>query len=436
MLIGFTFKNFASFYNENALSMRSSADKKFSTLNTKETKYGRLIKSAFIFGANGSGKSNLVRAIDCMKSIVVAEHPGVQSVLIANIDFFKLSNVSEAMPSLFEVEFISNGMVYQYGFEILNREVCREYLYRKTKRKTLVFARVSPDFKDISLSSSMDNVKHLVQNTRRDTLFLCWANAGNNEIAMVVYNWFASIRIFDNATLAPSDTIEYLKENSDGKNKVLRLLQTADSSILDFSVETSENKEQSELATASQQVALKKVFGKNILPVPIMVRNIDLKLSRNYYNEKWERVGTFDIPAFIESAGTRKLFEIAGPIIRALENGSVVFVDEVDSRLHPMLVRFLVMMFNSISNNQKGAQLICATHDLLLLGDDIRRDQIYFTEKDEFGISSLYSLADFKGVRKDGKFLKQYLLGAFGATPKLREYCVAKMPIGANYGYA
>jgi len=416
MLIGFTFKNFMSFYGENIFTMKASADTKFYELNTVKTEYGRLIKSAFVFGANGSGKSNFIKAIDYMKSIVLAEL-SLQSKMVAGINNFIFSEIANETPSIFEVEFIADGLVYEYGFELLNGEVNKEYLYKKTKRMTPVFIRTSPDFKDISLSKDMDSVKGLTKNTRRDTLFLYWANGGNNEMAMTVYRWFESIQIFDTEDTIRllSATIEYLEENSGGKNSVLDLLQKADVNILDFDIELSEENK-------FINKALKKSVAEKIPPV----RSVNLVTKHHFYNEKWEKSGIVSTPVSFESAGTRKLFEIAGPVIRALETGSVVFIDELDSQLHPILVRFLVMMFNSISKNPKNAQLICNTHDVLLLDEDIRRDQVYFTEKDEYGVSKLYSLTDFKGVRKESKLLKQYLLGAFGATPKLKDYFTAK----------
>jgi AAA15 family ATPase/GTPase len=419
MLIGFTFKNFMSFFGENIFTMKSSADTKFRELNTIKTKYGELIKSAFVLGANGSGKSNFIKAIDYMKNIVLAEL-NLQSKIITNIDNFIFSEISNETSSLFEVEFIADGMVYEYGFELLNGEVNKEYLHKKDKRMTPVFTRTSPDFNDIALSKDMDNVKDLIKNTRRDTLFLYWANGGNNEMAMTVCRWFENIQVFDTEDINRllSATIEYLEETKDGKNNVLNLLQKADVNMLDFEVELSEENEQNKFMNK----ALKKSFAEKMLPI----RTVSLTTKHHVYNKDWEKTGIISTPMFFESAGTRKLFEIAGPIINALENGNVVFIDEIDSRLHPMLVRFLVMMFNSISKNPHDAQLICNTHDVLLLDEDIRRDQIYFTEKDEYGVSKLYSLTDFKGVRKESKLLKQYLLGAFGATPRLQDYFTPK----------
>ena len=404
-----------SFYGDNIFTMKSNADNKFRELNTANTQYGELIKSAFVFGANGSGKSNFIRAIDYMKKVVLSELSN-QSRMIVDIENFIFSDASDDIPSVFEVEFISDGLLYEYGFELLHGEVNKEFLYKKTKRKTPVFNRTSPDFKDIALSKDMDNVKELTKNTRRDTLFLYWANGGNNEMAMSVYRWFEKLKIFDmedtNRLLAA--TINYLENNKHGKDNVLNLLQKADTNILDFNFELTEENEQNEFINK----ALKKSYAEKMQPI----RTVSVTTKHNYYDANWNQINELNTPVFFESAGTKKLFEIAGPIINALDHGSVVFIDEIDSRLHPMLVRFLVMMFNSISMNPKNAQLVCSTHDVLLLDEDIRRDQVYFTEKDEYGVSKLYALSDFKGVRKESKLLKQYLLGAFGATPKLQDY--------------
>jgi hypothetical protein len=416
MLIGFSFRNFASFYDENIFTMIASADTKFHKLNTVNTKYGDLLKSAFLFGANGSGKSNFIYAVEYMKTLVLAELR-TQSKMMSDINKFLFSENSDKVSSLFEVEFISNDVVYVYNFEILNGEVNSENLYKKTQRKTPVFTRTSPDFKDISLTKDMDNVKELTQNTRRDTLFLYWANGGNNEIAMRVYRWFEKMQIFNTKDMRPSvdDTVLYMDKNKAGKANVLDLLQKADINIVDFHIKNPDH-----------AAYVKK---SNNLVLVSSADSYSIAILHNFYDENWQKSKGLFTSFDIESAGTVKLFEIAGPIINALENGNVIFIDEIDSRLHPMLVRFLVMMFNSIGKNQKNAQLICNTHDILLLDEEIRRDQIYFADKDEYGRSTLYSLTDFKGVRKDSKLLKQYLLGVYGATPKLKEYFPKKTEV-------
>ena len=424
MLIGFTFKNFMSFYDENTFSMRSSGDKKFCDLNTFPAVGGDLTKSALVFGANASGKTNFIRAMAYMKNIALADL-NLQSKMISAALPFMFSKDSEQVPSSFEVAFIANGVQYEYGFELLGGEVQKEYLYRKERRKTEVFSRTSPKFEDIKLSKYMENVKDLVKNTRRNNLFLYWANGGNNEIAMDVCRWFESIQIFDadDTRSGLAATISYLEEDKGGKPNVLNLFQKADSTILDFAYELIEDTEHSEF--------INKVFKKSYASQIPPTKSIDLQIKRRLYDKGWKPIGNVETGMDFESAGTKKLFEVVGPIVKALESGSVVFVDEIDAKLHPMLVRFLVMLFNSIDKNPNNAQLICNTHNALLLEEDLRRDQIYFVEKNECGVSELYALTDFKGVRKDSKLLKQYLVGAFGATPKLQNYFPVKLREGA-----
>lgn len=405
MLIGFSFANFMSFYEENIFTMKASSDTKYSELNTVQTNYGELIKSAFVFGANGSGKSNFIKAIAYMKNLVLADLNSQSKMMSAK--YFAFHELAIKKPTAFEVVFITNNIMYEYGFEIQDGKVNKEYLYeKKAKRKKSIFMRISPDFNDISLSKEMANVQNLTQNTRQDTLFLYWANGGNNKTAMDVYHWFEKIEIFDTNNITSYPTVEYLlSKNDDGKDNILNLLKTADTHILDFDLSVS--------------TPTKSAFDDSEL-VP------DIKTKHHFYNKDWETSGTLTWSIDFESSGTQKLFDLSGPVIDALEQGKVIFIDEIDSRLHPLLVRFLVMMFNSISKNINDAQLICNTHDLLLLDEDIRRDQIYFTEKNEYGISQLYALTDFKGVRKESKLLRQYLAGLFGATPNIKEYLTFK----------
>jgi len=403
MLIGFSFKNFMSFYDENVFTMKATSDTKFSELNTIGSNYGELIKSAFIFGANGSGKTNFIQAISYMKNIVLADL-NLQSKMM-RVKNFAFHELAKKVPSAFEVAFIADDMMYEYGFELLGGKVNKEYLYeKKGKRKMPVFMRTSPDFNDITLSKEMSNVKNLTQNTREDTLFLYWASGGNNKIAMRVYHWFENIKIFDTNEITNYSTIKYLETKENSKESILKLLQTADTHILDFDVSLSERAR-----------SMMEDFEVDVFPDMI-------KTKHHVYNEEWKAAGTLSWSIDSESSGTQKLFDLAGPIIDALEKGQVIFIDEIDSRLHPLLVRFLVTMFNSISKNPQDAQLICNTHDVLLLDEDIRRDQIYFTEKNECGVSQLYALTDFKGVRKDSKLLRQYLAGLFGATPNIKEH--------------
>lgn len=418
MLVGFTFENFASFYNNTEFAMTVSGnDSRYKELNTFSTPHGELLKSCFMYGANGSGKTNFINALAFMKFIVTSELD-VQSRIISKPNYFLFNNASKDKPTSFSIAFIVDDILYDYGFSILNNKIINEYLDKKDKRTVNVFTRCGSTFDTIKIhSKDFKNVEHVIKNTREDVLFLSWANFCNNEMAMKIYKWFDSIQIFDadDTNQLLSATVNYMEEHENGKNDIVELMNKLGIPIDDFKMEIT-NSQMSEALMSALKKSYKEKF-KNIMNV----KDIDLKVKQKVYDENWENYTESDFGFELESAGTRKLFEIAGPIISAINNGSVVLIDELDARLHPSLVRHLVMTFNSISQNPNHAQLICNTHDVTLLDEDIRRDQIYFLEKDEYGVSKLYSLCDFKGIRKDSKILKQYLLGVYGALPNIKQ---------------
>lgn len=418
MLVGFTFENFASFYNNTEFAMTVSGnDSRYKELNTFSTPHGELLKSCFMYGANGSGKTNFIDALAFMKYIVTSELD-VQSRIISKPNYFLFNNASKDKPTSFSIAFIIDGILYDYGFSVLNNKIINEYLDKKDKRTVNVFTRSGSNFETIKINSKeFKNVEHVIKNTREDVLFLSWANFCNNEMAMKIYKWFDSIQIFDadDTNQLLSVTVNYMEEHENGKKDIVELMNKLGIPIDDFEIEITDS-QMGETLMAALKKSYKEKF-KNIMNV----KNIDLKIKQKVYDKDWDNYKMSDFGFKLESAGTRKLFEIAGPIISAINNGSVVLIDELDARLHPSLVRHLVMMFNSLSQNPNNAQLICNTHDVTLLDEDIRRDQIYFLEKDEYGVSKLYSLCDFRGIRKDSKILKQYLLGVYGALPNIKD---------------
>ena len=418
MLVGFTFENFASFYNNTEFAMTVSGnDSRYKELNTFSTPHGELLKSCFMYGANGSGKTNFIDALAFMKYIVTSELD-VQSRIISKPNHFLFNNASKDKPTSFSIAFIIDGILYDYGFSVLNNKIINEYLDKKDKRTVNVFTRSGSNFETIKINSKeFKNVEHVIKNTREDVLFLSWANFCNNEMAMKIYKWFDSIQIFDadDTHQLLSVTVNYMEEHENGKKDIVDLMNKLGIPIDDFEIEITDS-QMSETLMAALKKSYKEKF-KSIMNV----KNIDLKIKQKVYDKDWDNYTMSDFGFELESAGTKKLFEIAGPIISAINNGSVVLIDELDARLHPALVRHLVMMFNSLSHNPNNAQLICNTHDVTLLDEDIRRDQIYFLEKDEYGVSKLYSLCDFRGIRKDSKILKQYLLGVYGALPNIKD---------------
>ena len=379
MLIGFTIQNFRSFLEETSLSMIATSDKEHRAFNVISTSHDDLLKNILVYGANASGKSNLIHALYYMQKMV-GSSMDVQTEHIKNCQPFTFREGAKSLPTKFEISFLLEGVVYDYGFDILNGQISREYLYKKDKRRTLVFERTAPVYDSIRLTPDMADVEPLKKNVRGDVLFLTWAAYANNKLAIQIVNWISNKLVIFN-----SDT----QKATNGKNSInefmMNFVKKADGDIIGMKYSSNE-----------------------------------LLSSHNMYNQDWNKTKTVDVPfANYSSDGTKRMYELSDAFNKALAGSSVIVIDEMDLHLHPALVRHLITLINSIENNPNNAQLICTTHDVLLLDEDIRRDQIWFVDKDEHSVSNLYSLSDFKDVRKNSDILKRYLLGVYGAVPDL-----------------
>lgn len=418
MLLGFSFENFASFYHETIFSMLASKKDEFLDLNTIDTSHGRLLKSALIFGPNGSGKTNWVKALNFMQDMVFT------SVIDKNIlkrnENFKFFDSSYSQPTSFEISFIQNGIAYEYGFKILKDEIIEEWLNKKAKRTVPIFYRNNSDWNSIELRGSMKKAEKIKKFTRKDSLFLTTAAMFNIDVAEEILNWFSNLYILVDDFGSPKLTVDYIQEDIDNKAKVLNQLKIADIGIEDFDIQIRELDVDNDLKEKLIQSAQKNLSLNSMDKFKVKRKAVDLKTKHHVYDE--DKKIAYDIElSFLkyQSKGTIKFFELLGPILDVLENGKVLVVDEIDSRLHCGIVEYILEMFNSIDKNSKNGQLICNTHNVLLLDEDIRRDQIWFIQKDNYGESELYSLDDFKDVRKDDPKLKKYLLGVYGAIPNM-----------------
>lgn len=418
MLYGFTCKNYASYNEETIFSMEASKIKDYDDINTIITDHGKILKSAFIYGANGGGKSNLIKGMDCMRSLVMqsVRYPGILRIN----EPFRFKNISKELPTTFEICFIIDGTLYTYGFDIYKNTISKEWLYKKVKRETVLFERTSPNYEDIKLNGEFKSAENIKQHTRTDALFLTTAGMLNISIANEIINWFLKLKILMNSSSDYNhSTIEYIEERPEIKDIILDYLRKADIGIdgIDYDIENVDIDEN------EREKILNKFRSSNNIDIDstqinILAKKVEINTKHNIYNEEKEVVGEEQLPfAKYQSEGTKKLFALLGPILKSLYEGEVLIIDEIDSKLHPSIVRFIIAMFNSIDKNKYNGQLICNTHDVMLLQEDIRRDQVWFVEKNRYGESELYSLSDFKGVRKNDSILKKYLLGVYGAIP-------------------
>jgi len=391
----FKFGNFRSFKEEEVLSLEAMNQKRpeLDCFNIKEVGKDRILKTSVIYGHNSFGKSNIFKALSTMKKIIrKCTNPDYK----IEVDNFKLDNQSRDLPSTFELTFINNMITYRYGFEVLKDKIIKEWLYKKNVREVSIFQRETSENSSIELNTSYNKLKKYIQFTRENELFLS-SMIKNNEVDEIkeIYDWILNnIKVFSAEELTMTDTsLMFLEENINRKTLV-NALKKADLGIENLIMKEEELEIPEENRKKIIEMSTHKVYDEN--------KNTFSKAEFKFIEH--------------ESEGTIKLYSIIGPVLDSLKNGYTLFIDELDSKLHHNIVKYIVDLFHDLSINKNGAQLIFNTHDFYLLKEDIfRRDQVYFVDKDIYGQSSLYSLADFKGLEKKSNILAHYLAGNFGA---------------------
>jgi len=414
MIIEFTVKNYRSICDEQVFSLVSNnKDKKgLNSFEVDSLGVPSLLNSAAIYGANAAGKSNLIKAIKTMKSVVLDSAGVTQRGDKIDTTPFLLDEETRQAPSEFEAIFVSNNVKYQYGFAVTKERVHAEWLLAfPNGRPQRWFDRYYDSEKDQEyweFGGSLLGKKTLWRDsTKSNSLFLSTAVQLNSEQLQPVYDWFKStLRIAGIGGWEPSYSMQ-LCEEEESRKKVLSFLKAADLDICDVKVK----KEKFDIASVPDTVPesikseiLQEFEGKELLDVKTV-----------HTSKSGEKV-LFDFDD--ESDGTRKLFSFAGPWLDSLEDGNVLFIDELHDSLHPKMVKFLVDLFHNKQSNLKNAQLVFTTHETSILDQNIfGRDQIWFCEKDKNKSTSIYPLSDFS-VRKGSENLeKSYLSGRYGALP-------------------
>lgn len=383
MLINFSFNNLKSFKNKAEFSMEpltnnGSVDNAMAT-GYKKSPY--VFRTSAIFGANASGKSNFINAVNYFQSLIESScFKRLNDSM--NLQAYKLDDNNGN--SIFEFEFIKNQTAYRYIVELNDTEIVSEEAYytelEGNKREKCLFTRTSSEF-----NSPYGLNPEIAKQTIKTRLLISeLVNNRNSQEKCVldIYNWFMDIDILNT----------YYKEE-----------------LKDKQLSSNTNLQQ-------KTDFLKKAD----IPISKLVVNRD-GLFAIHKNEAGQEI-VFDFYQD-ESDGTITLLSLSEDILIVLEKGSVLFVDELDNSLHPHLVKYLVNLFNNPETNPKGAQLIFTSHAHYLMdGDTLTRDQIWFVSKENGYSSDLYSLSDFKEIkRKKGAFYNEYMYGIFGAVPKISE---------------
>lgn len=369
-----------------------------------------LLKSAAIYGANASGKSNLASALTFMKWFIVNSSRDTQSTDQIDIDPFRLSTETKKEPSFFEIAFVLEEKKYRYGFEVTRNRVISEWLYYvPQKRETKLFER---DLDSIS-AIKVYGADGIEKRTRHNALFLSVSAQFNVEIAERILGWITE-KLSVISGLDDRDyqdyTIKCLIENKN-KNEILDLIKKLDFGIDDIEVNQTDFTSNFSHESMSERQ-------KDELAKPSSVKATIVRAKHRKFGENGKFISgeMFDLAE--ESEGTQKVFALSGPLVGTLKGGKTLVIDEFDARLHPFISRVIVELFNSNDANPSNAQLVFMTHDTNLLDNRLfRRDQIWFVEKDRTGATDLYSLAEYKGVRNDSTYEKDYIKGRYGAVP-------------------
>lgn len=423
MLIQFSVSNFRTFKEKATLNLiASNYDKEREPENIIENSKNnlRVLKSAVIYGANASGKSKFLDALMFMKRFIITSSKETQKGEEIPVESFKLNVETKDKSSEFEVLFTINNVIYRYGFEVDQTKVVSEWLFYKPKTKEIeLFYRDHQKFETHPRNFQKGATLVKEKLIRNNALLLSVAGQFNDTISTNIIDWFYDLRTISGLREDGYRGYTMGRTKDPGhKQKILDLLKAADLGIQDIKLETLDlDKLPKDMPKDIKDDIIKQSKENN------SVFASDILTTHKIFNSKHQHVDNIDFSLEDdESWGTKKFFALTGPILDVLENGRILVVDELDSKLHPNLVCKIVSLFNSQEHNPKNAQLIFNTHDTNLLSSGLfRRDQIWFSEKDKFGEAKLYSLADFKsdGVRKTDPFEENYIRGKYGAVPYL-----------------
>ena len=421
MLLQFSVSNYRSIKDTITFSMLSSLKNE----NTFKIKKYNLVNSAVIYGANASGKSNLLRAMAFMGRIVLNKTKVIQSTDTLPHDPFRLNSSTKDASSTFEIVFFIDEIKYRYGFEMDNTTVYAEWLYADEKGKEAkLFYRDIEDEEYVNPQKFkegyifFDNSKSKIR-VSSNQLFIWKCDQDGGEISKSILKWFSRFNLIDG--LDHGGYISYTMKKMEDltfKNEMISLVKTADIGIENITMEE-EDVSLDMIEKMGLPIALKEELLKDGGLKSVSINTYHKKFDENN-NEIGNEIFELDDE---ESLGTRKFFKMSAPILNTLQDGKILIIDELDASLHPMLTKHLVKLFSNKDINTKNAQLIFATHDTNLLKPQIfKRDQIWFTEKDKYGSTTLYSILEIKGVRANDDFEKQYIEGKYGAVPYLGKF--------------
>lgn len=450
MLVQFKLKNFMSVRDEQVFSFVAAKglrekDRALTGQVVSASDGLDVLTTAAIYGANASGKSNLLRAMNFyVDSILLSTRVGSG---IGAYSPFILDQQSATEPTLLEAVFWVDNVLYRYGFEIFQQTVVSEWLFLRRKQETYVFERTTSELR---VNRPYKKLQELQSNNMvaPTALLLPLSALFNDETCQAVQTWASKVQYVESTEdyRFKDYTVAYL-EKPENKQRVLDLVRSADLGIEDIELVPAEtisfiinnhfygggnwppsnpSPYPSELNTPLKEPYPQGSFKKKTAVKP--TSSYKINTIRTVWDEEGNQFKSLSMPLnTFESQGTQKFFNLVGLILLVLDYGGLLIADELDTQLHPLLTQRIVQLFNSPVTNPLGAQFVFATHDTNLLGVGLfRRDQIWFTEKDAKGATQLYALTDYrpggKTVRNDEQLEKNYVAGKYGGIPYLGDF--------------
>jgi len=409
MLIEFSVTNFRSIKDKQSFNLIATSDKYLSDNIFPFDDEVNLLKTVAIYGGNATGKSNLLSAINFIETFVISSSNNkTAGEPIDGAIPFALSHNYEKAPSEFEIVFAIQGIRHQYGFSVTKDRVIEEYLFvYPNGEEQEWFYRTCEDVEQcIELSKFIDGneeyINAIKQATRDNALFISTAAQLNHPQFIAIMQWFMdSIAVIPLYGLSKRYSTNLLKQE-EKKRALLTLLKTADFSIVDIKSRLITEEELQEFPNE-----LRKIIQPDVLDT-FHAHNDNQKLIRFDFDED-------------ESRGTRAFFALSGPVLDVLEKGKVLIVDEINSSLHPKLVKSIIKLFHDKKTNPFNAQLIFVTHDTTLFDMGILRDdQFWLVERDNLQATHVYPLSDYE-IKEGESLQKGYLRGRYGGIPHINQ---------------
>lgn len=420
MLIEFKVSNFMSIKEKQTFSLMASKNKELMDSHTFDARLTeqssiKLLRSAAIYGPNAAGKTNLLEALRVMRRIVLKSASDKSRGDTLPVVPFKLHSESRHAPTKFQVTFFVGDIRHQYGFSATKERIVEEWLYAFPRNRIQRWFKRTWHAEEQKhhwrFGTFLTGEKTVWQKSTRDNaLFLSTAVQLNSQQLQPIYDWFKeTLHCIGAGGLMPDFSISFC-EGGDN-TKVPDFLNKADLGIDGVRIEKesfSPQKLPQDMPDNIKQTLIKEMEGQELYTIKTVHQSAE--------GETIE----FDLEE--ESNGTRKVFSLAGPFLDSLDNGYIVFIDELGGSLHPELVKFMVGLFNNKKTNPNNAQLVFTTHETYMLNQAIlRRDQIWFCEKDSSRATKVFPLTDFRPRKMRENLEAAYLSGRYGAVPYIPE---------------